>query len=94
VLQPVRDALLAALDGDSTAADAYNENRHGTRVVDPFHLLRAKPEGDDMVVTFQVFRDLVWPVRFPGISNPEQTLYAIDLVTGEEHWKSKAPSWK
>lgn len=92
VLQPVRDALQAGLDGDSTAADAYNENRHGTGAVDPVHILRAKPDGDGTVVTFQVFRDLVWPVRFPGTANPEQTLYALNVATGEEHWKSKAPS--
>lgn len=90
-LQPVRDALLAALEGDSTAADAYNENRHGTRIVEPRHVLRAKPDGDGTVVTFQLFRDLVWPVRFPGLVNREQTLYVLDVATGEEHWRSKVP---
>ena len=88
----LRDALQAALDGNTAAADIYNENRHGTRIVAPAHVLRARPEGDATVVTFQVFRDLVWPVRFPGPVNPEQTLYVLDLANGEEHWRSRVQS--
>jgi hypothetical protein len=89
--QPIRDALQAALDGDTAAADAYNGGAQIVRKVAPLHVLRAKPAGDATTVTFQLFRDLAWPVRFPGPVNAEQTLYAVDLASGDEHWKSKAP---
>jgi hypothetical protein len=92
ILQPVRDALLSALKGNLKAADAYSGNRHGTRIVEPIHTLLAKPDGDDAVVIFKVFGDLVWPARFPGVTNPERTLYTLNVATGEELWKSKAPS--
>ena len=90
-LHPVREAILKSLDGDSTAVDAYNQDRHGTSIIEPQHVLRAKPVGDGTTVIFQVFRDLVWPVRFPGPANPEQTLYVLDVASGEEDWRSKAP---
>ncbi|MFL5963274.1 MAG: hypothetical protein ACJ757_10330 [Gaiellaceae bacterium] len=89
--QPIRDALQAALDGDPAAADVYNCGAQIVRKVAPLHVLRAKPDDDTTVVTFQLFRDLAWAVRFPGLVNPEQTLYALDLASGDEHWKSKAP---
>ena len=93
VLQPVRDALQAALDGDPTAAGAFCcANRHGTRIVEPVHMLRAKPDDDGTIVTFQVFRELVWRVRFPGVVNPEQTPYSLNIATGEERWMSRPPS--
>jgi hypothetical protein len=90
-LAPVRAALRAALKGDAEAADGYcAANRHGTRIVEPTHLLRAKAEGDDVQVNLQVFRDLVWPVRFPGVHlRGEQTLYVVDVEHGDEVWATK-----
>jgi len=92
-LQPVRDALHAALAGDPTAADAFCcANRRSTGIVEPVHILRAKPDDDSTIGTVQVFRDLVWRVRFPGVANPEQTRYVPNLETGKEEWMSKPPS--
>lgn len=90
-LAPVRSALQAAMKGGTAAADAYcAANRHGTRIVEPKHLLRAKAEGQDVQVNVQVFRDLVWPVRFPGVRlRGEQTLYLLDIEHGTEVWATK-----
>lgn len=90
-LAPVRAALLAAMKGDTDAAEAYGAaNRHGTRVVEPKHLLRAKADRGDVQVNVQLFRDLVWPVRFPGVQlRGEQTLYVLDLEHDEEVWATK-----
>lgn len=91
-LDPVRKALRTALDGDNSAADALCANRHGTRIVETKHLLRAKPDGGGTLVTLQIFRDLVWPVRFPIIVvKGEQTLYWVDVASGEESWATKLP---
>lgn len=91
-LEPVRKALCMALDGDSAAADALCANRHGTRIVETKHLLRTKPDDGGTLVTFQVFRDLVWPVRFPDVVvRGEQTLYWVDVATGEEWWGTRLP---
>lgn len=90
VLAPVRSALQAAMKGGTAAADAYCANRHGTRIVGPKHLLRAKTEGHDAQLTVQAFRDLVWPVRFPGVRlGGEQTLYVLDVEHGTEVWATK-----
>lgn len=90
VLAPVRSALQAAMKGGTTAADAYCANRHGTRIVEPKHLLRAKADVHDVQVNVQIFRDLVWPVRFPGVSlRGEQTLYLLDVEHGTEVWATK-----
>lgn len=92
-LAPVRDALKKAIDGD--ASDAREllplDRRMGTDIVEPVHLLRAKNDGDGgVLVTLQIFRDLVWPVRFPGITlQGEQTRYRIDLENSEEWWCTK-----
>jgi HNH endonuclease len=91
-LQPVRDALLAALEGDSKAAEGFNLNRHGTRLPKPIYELRAKPDRGSTVVTVNLLNDLIWPVRLPGPVNPEQTLYTLILPTGEETWLSKGPA--
>ncbi len=89
-LTPVRDALQAAIRGEPAAAEALCANRHGTRIVEPKHLLRARDDGDGVCVLFQVFRDLCWPVIFPGVSlGGEQTLYWIDVEQGEEWWATK-----
>ncbi len=90
-LDPVREALQAAMKGETEPADAYcAANRHGTRIVEPTHLLRARTDGDGVLVTFHVFRDLCWPVRFPGITlGEEQTLYCIDLEQPTEYWATK-----
>lgn len=62
----------------------------GTGIVEPTHLLRARNDGDDVLVTLQVFRDLVWSVRFPGVTlRGEQVLYSIDLEQNEEWWGTK-----
>lgn len=90
-LSPVRDALQAAMSGDTATADAYcPANRCGTRIVEPKHFLRAKTDGDAVQVNVQIFRDLVWPVRFPGIDLAgEQTLYVLDIEHGTEFWATK-----
>lgn len=90
-LAPVRSALQEAMAGDTRAAEGYcPANRCGTRIVEPKHLLRAKTDGDAVQVNVQIFRDLVWPVRFPGIELPsEQTLYVLDVEYGSEVWATK-----
>jgi hypothetical protein len=91
-LQPVRDALKQAIDGDPSAARGVLplDQRMGAGVVEPTHLLRAKQESDGVLVTLQVFRDLSWPVRFPGVAlHGEQTLYKIDLEKDEESWATR-----
>lgn len=90
-LAPVRMALKAAITGETAAADAYcPENRCGTRIVEPTHMLRAKTDGDAVQVNVQAFRDLVWPVRFSGLALAgEQTLYVLDLEHGREQWATK-----
>jgi hypothetical protein len=88
-LQPVRNALKQAIDGDPSAACALLplDQRMGTDIVEPVHLLRAKQDGNGVLVTLQVFRDLTWPVRFPGVTlRGELTLYRIDLENAEESW--------
>ena len=88
-LQPVRDALKQSIDGDPSAARELLplNRRMGTDIVEPVHLLRAKQEGDSVLVTVQVFRDLAWPVRFPDVMlRGKQTLYRIDLEQDEEWW--------
>ena len=90
-LEPVREALRAAMEGDTAAAAAYcADNRHGTRIVEPQHLLRAKTDGDETHVHVQLFRDLVWPVRFPRVQLAgEQTLYVLDLEESTEWWATQ-----
>lgn len=90
-LDPVRRALQAVIAGDADAADGYcPAGRNGTRLVEPMHSLRATTEGDAAQVNVQIFRDLVWPVRFPGVRlRGEQTFYMIDLERGSEFWASK-----
>lgn len=91
-VQPVRDALKQAIDGDPSTARALLplDCRMGTDIVEPVHLLRAKEDGDGALVTLQVFRDLTWPVRFPGVSlQGQQTLYRLDLEKNEEWWGTK-----
>jgi hypothetical protein len=61
-------------------------DRHGTRIAEPVHLLRARNDDDGILVIFYMFRDLCWPVRFPGELRGSQTLYALDLENGEEEW--------
>lgn len=92
-LDPVRRALQDAIAGDTRAADAYcPANRCGTRIVEPKHLLRAKTDGDAVQVNVQIFRDLVWPIRFPGIKLAgEQTLYMLDVEYGTEVWATRVP---
>lgn len=91
-LVPVREALTKAINGDATEASELLplDRRMGTDIVEPMHLLRAKNDGDGVLVTFQVFRDLTWPVHFPGVTlQGEQTLYRIDLEKNEEWWGTK-----
>lgn len=91
-LQPVRDALKQAIDGDPSRARELLplDRRMGADIVEPVHLLRAKQTGESATVTFQVWRDICWPVEFPGITlGGEQTLYMIDLEHDQEHWRSK-----
>jgi hypothetical protein len=58
--------------------------------VEPQHLLRAKNDGDAVQVNVQIFRDLVWPVRFPAIELAgEQTLYMHDVEHGTEVWATR-----
>jgi hypothetical protein len=88
-LQPARNALKHAIDGDPTAARALlpTDQRMGTGIVEPLHLLRAKQDTDGVVVTLQIFRDLTWPVRFADVTlRGEQTLYRIDLEREAEWW--------
>jgi len=94
-LQPVRDAVTQAIDGDPSAARTMLplDRRMGTGIVEPVHLLRAKDTDDGVTVTLQVFRDITWPVEFPGVHlGGKQTLYVIDLEHGHELWCSKAPN--
>ena len=95
-LVPVREALQAAMTGDTAAADSYCQaNRNGTRIVEPTHLLRAKTDDDCVQVDVQVFRDLVWPVRFPGVRlRGEQTLYVLDVERGTEVWTTKLAQYR
>jgi hypothetical protein len=88
----VRRALQDAIAGDTQAADTYcSANRCGTRIVEPKHILRAKNDADAVQVAVQVFLDLVWPIRFPGIKLAgEQTLYVLDVEQGTEMWATKA----
>ena len=90
-LAPVRSALQEAIAGDTQAADAYcPTNRCGTRIVEPTHLLRAKTDDDAVQVNVQIFRDLVWPIRFPRIKLAgNQTLYVLDVEQGNEIWATK-----
>lgn len=90
-LAPVRSALQEAMAGNAQGADAYcPANRSGTRIVKPTHLLRAKTDNDAVQVNVQIFRDLVWPIRFPGIKLAgEQTLYVLDVEHGTEMWATK-----
>ncbi len=89
-LAPVRDALQVAMGGDSNAADAYCANRHGTRIAEPVHLLRAKSVDGGAQVNVQIFRDLVWPVLFPAVElRGEQTLYVVNVERGSEFWATK-----
>lgn len=90
VLQPVRDALKAAIDGDPSKARGLLpfEQRMGTEI-EPVHLLRAKETDDGVTVTLQVWRDISWPVEFPGVRlGGEQTLYVVDIERGQEQWHS------
>ena len=58
--------------------------------MEPTHLLRAKTDNDAVQVNVQIFRDLVWPIRFPGIKLAgEQTLYVLDVEHGTEMWATK-----
>jgi hypothetical protein len=94
ILQPVRDALKQAVDGDPSKARELLplDRRMGTEIVEPLHLLRAKQSDDRVTVTLQVWRDLTWPVEFAGITlGGEQTLYVIDVEHSQERWSSKAP---
>jgi HNH endonuclease len=94
-LQPVRDALYRAIEGDPSEARVLMPlaKRMGTDIVDPVHVLRAKDKDGGVQVTVQIFRDLAWPVDFPGIKlGGEQTLYVIDLEQGRELWCSKLSS--
>jgi hypothetical protein len=62
----------------------------GTDIVEPKHLLRARTAEGGVTVTLQIFRDLTWPVHFPGVRlRGEQTLYWIDLEKKEEWWATK-----
>ena len=89
-LAPVRAALQAAMTGDTAAAAAYCADRHGTRIVEPVHLLRAKNIDDGVQVNLQIFRDLVFTVKFPGVAlGGEQTLYIVDIANGLECWATK-----
>jgi hypothetical protein len=90
-LDDVRSALQEAMAGNAQAADPYcPANRCGTRIVEPAHLLRAKTDDDAVRVNVQIFRDLVWPIRFPGIKLAgEQTLYVLDVEHGTEMWATK-----
>jgi hypothetical protein len=90
-LAPVRKALEGAMAGNAQAADAYcPANRCGTRIVEPAHLLRAKTEDDAVQVNVQLFRDLVWPIRFPGVKLAgKQTLYVLDVEHGTEMWATQ-----
>ena len=92
ILQPVRDALKQAIDGDpSPARELLPLNRRmGTGIVEPVHLLGAKQTDAGVTVTLQVWRDLAWPIEFPGIRLVgEQTLYVIDVEYSRERWCSK-----
>jgi hypothetical protein len=86
IFEPARQALRQAFVGDPAAAEALCANRHGTRITEPLHLLRARDDGDGILVIFYVFRDLCWPVRFPGRLRGLQTLYCLDLEQGSEYW--------
>jgi HNH endonuclease len=90
-LDSVRSALKEAMAGNTHAADAYcPANRCGTRIVEPAHLVRAKTDDDAVQVNVQLFRDLAWPIRFPGIKLAgEQTLYVLDVEHGTEMWATK-----
>lgn len=88
-LAPVREVLKQAIDGDPSAAREMLplDRRMGTDIVEPLHLLRAKTDTNAVLVTLQIFRDLVWPVSFPGVAlDGAQTLYRIDLEKSEEWW--------
>jgi hypothetical protein len=93
-LAPVRAALVKAIDGDPADARALlpPDRRMGVDSVEPIHLLRAKNADEGVQVTLQVFRAQVWPVDFRGVHiGGEQTLYTIDMESGEERWCSKVP---
>lgn len=45
-----------------------------------------------MLVNVQIFGDLVWPVRFPGVVlEGERTLYELDVEHDAEAWASTLP---
>jgi HNH endonuclease len=92
ILQPVRDALKQAIDGDPSEARELLplEQRMGTDIVEPVHLLRAKQTDKGVTVTLQIWRDICWPIEFPGVElGGEQTLYRLDLEQNDEWWCTK-----
>jgi hypothetical protein len=56
------------------------------------HVLRAKQKDDGVTVMLQVWRDITWPVEFPGVTlGGEQTLSIVDVEHSQECWRSKLP---
>lgn len=95
LLQPVRDALKQAIDGDPSKARELLplDRRMGSDIVEPMHLLRAKQTDDGVTVTLQVWRDISWPVEFAGVRlGGKQTLYRLDVEQGQEWWCTKLAS--
>jgi hypothetical protein len=90
-LEPVREAIRAAIAGDPSAAGALSTNRHSTDTPsEPMHLLRAITEDGATRVQFQIFRHLVWPVYFPNVTlTGEQTLYQAHVTARSEFWATK-----
>jgi hypothetical protein len=49
-----------------------------------------RPTATTSQVNLQVFRDLVWPVRFPGVQLAgDQTLYLLEVEHDTECWATK-----
>jgi hypothetical protein len=91
-LGSTREAVRAAIAGDAAAANALSANRHSTSEAkaEPVHFLRARTVDGGTKVTLQLFRELVWPVTFPGIVLcGAQTLYRAEVGALDEWWGTK-----
>lgn len=83
-LDPARQALRAAIAGDDSATLAWPVRRCGTNKTESKHALGVKAADGDTLIVIWLFRELVWEVRFPGVTLNSDPFYLLDLVTGEE----------
>lgn len=85
-LEATRDALRTAMAGDKTLEETWpSKPMRAEAPPEPRHALGVVQEDDGVLVNVWFFRELVWPVRFPGVRlRGADPFYLLDLTTGEE----------